>query len=129
MKKQDEKQAEEIAELRELHGMTFKAIAERYQISSGKASYLYHDLQRRRRVQRHRELYEAQNQITVSFSLTLGEAVILQRLLLFYQKRVFAESARRGDLADDPDYNTSEALLRRLFRLEHETREKARQEA
>lgn len=129
MKKQDEKRAEEIAELRELQGMTFKAIAERYQISPGKASYLYHDLQRRRRVQRHRELYEAQNQITVSFSLTLGEAVILQRLLLFYQKRVFAESARRGDLADDPDYNTSEALLRRLFRLEHETREKARQEA
>ncbi|MCI9403200.1 MAG: hypothetical protein HFF04_05970 [Oscillospiraceae bacterium] len=129
MDEQRKKQAEEIAELRELHGMTFKAIAERYQISPGKVSYLYHDLQRLRRLARYRELREAQNQITVSFSLTLGEAVILQRLLLFYQKRVFAESARRGDLADDPDYNTSEALLRRLFRLEHETREKARQEA
>ena len=58
MDEQRKKQAEEIAELRELHGMTFKAIAERYQISPGKVSYLYHDLQRLRRLARYRELRE-----------------------------------------------------------------------
>ncbi len=50
------KMAEEIADLRERQGLTFKAIAELYQISSGRASYLYQDCLRRRRLARYNEI-------------------------------------------------------------------------
>ena len=125
------KMAEEIAGLREQGGMTFKAIGELYQISPGKVSYLYQDHLRRRRVMRSRELHEAQNQITVSFALTLGEAVILQRILSFYRRRIFCKNSRQlgkeDSIFQDPDYLTAESLSLRLFRLESKTRRESRE--
>ena len=132
MDKQTEKWAEEIAELREQQGMTFKAIGERYQISPGRASYLYQNFLRRRRIARFQEQHEEQNRISVSFALTLGEVVILQRILFFYQNRIFCKNGRRLGKEDsvfhDPDYIAAGDLSRRLFGLERETRLEARKD-
>ena len=95
MSEQRIKLAEEIAKLREQQGLTFKAIGEKYQISPGKASYLYQDFLRRRRLARVREMYEQENRLTVSVKITLGEIVVLRRILAFYQTWVHRESLRR----------------------------------
>lgn len=120
------KRAEEIAALREEQGMTFKAIGELYQISPGKASYLYQDFLRRRRLARVHELYEEQNQIEVSIKMTLGEVVVLQRILTFYQTWALRENSRRAreenPLFKEPDYVTAGYLNSRLARLEKEKR-------
>ena len=114
------KRAEEIAELREQQGMTFKAIGEMYQISPGKVSYLYQDFLRRRRLARFREMYEQENQLTVSVKMTLGEIVALQRILVFYQTWVRRESLRRREnpLFQEPDCVTAEYLRGRFAELE-----------
>ena len=125
------KRAEEIAVLREQQGMTFKAIGERYQISQGKAAYLYQIFLRRRRLERFHELYEEQNQMTVSIKMTLGELVVLQRVLSFYQMWVLRENSRRtheeNPLFKEPDYVTAEYLNNRFAKLEREKRRESRE--
>lgn len=126
MDKNMRKIAEEIAALREEQGMTFKAIGELYQISPGKAFYLYQDFLRRRRLARVYELYEEQNQIEVSIRMTLGEVVVLQRVLTFYQTWALRENSRRAreenPVFKEPDYVTAEYLNNRLAKLEKEKR-------
>lgn len=129
MDEQTIKRAEEIAALREEQGMTFKAIGELYQISPGKASYLYQDFLRRRRLARVHELYEEQNQIEVSIKMTLGEVVVLQRVLTFYQTWALRKNSRRAreenPLFKEPDYVTAKYLNSRLAKLEKEKRKAA----
>lgn len=126
MDEQTIKRAEEIAALREEQGMTFKAIGELYQISPGKASYLYQDFLRRRRLARVHELYEEQNQIEVSIKMTLGEVVVLQRVLTFYQTWALRENSRcareENPVFKEPDYVTAGYLNNRLAKLEKEKR-------
>ena len=123
------KKAEEIAALREQQGMTFKAIGEQYQMTPGRASYLYQTFLRRRRIARIHELYEQQNQTTVSVKMTLGEVVVLQRILSHYQTWVLRETSRRfregNPLFQEPDYVTAEYLSERLAGLEKEKRKGA----
>lgn len=125
------KKAEEIAQLREEQGMTFKAIGEICRISPGKASYLYQDFLRRRRLARYHELYEEQNQMTVCVKMTLGELVFLQRALNHYHTWMLRESCRRtreeNPLFREPDCVTAEYLNRRFAELEKEKRQKARE--
>lgn len=132
MDKQMEKWAEEIAGLREQQKMTFKAIGEMYHISPGKVSYLYQDYLRRRRVARYREIHERQNQMSVSVSMTLGETVVLQRILTLYQIWALRESSRwdkKGNpLFQEPDCVTAEYLNRRLSELERKKRKGAQED-
>lgn len=126
------KLAAEIAKLRERESMTFKAIGERYQITPGKASYLYQDHLRRRRIARYREIHEEQNQINVSVSMTLGEIAVLRRILSLYQIWALRENSRRGKaenpLFEEPDRVTAEYLNRRLSELERGKRRKTRED-
>lgn len=128
MEDQQKKMAEEIAILREQQGLTFRAIGETLRLPPGKVSYLYHELQRQRRILRYRELREQQNQIAVSLSLTLGEGLVLQKVLSFYQNRMFRENSRYlgcgAQFPDDPDFAVAEELLRRISELDYETRQK-----
>ncbi|MCI9264755.1 MAG: hypothetical protein HFF06_09290 [Oscillospiraceae bacterium] len=131
MSEQRIKLAEEIAKLREQQGMTFKAIGEMYQISPGKVSYLYQDFLRRRRLARVREMYQQENrQLTVSVKMTLGEIVVLRRILAFYQTWVRRESLRRrgeNPLFQEPDCVTAEYLSSRFGELEKEKRRRAQE--
>lgn len=131
MSEQRIKLAEEIAKLREQQGMTFKAIGEMYQISPGKVSYLYQDFLRRRRLARVREMYQQENrQLTVSVKMTLGEIVVLRRILAFYQTWVHRESLRRrgeNPLFQEPDCVTAEYLSSRFGKLEKEKRRRAQE--
>ncbi len=132
MDEQSIKLAAEIAGLREQQGMTFKAIGEMYHISPGKASYLYQDHLRRRRIARYREIHEEQNQINVSVPMTLGEIAVLCRILSLYQIWVLRENSRRAKeenpLFKEPDYVTAEYLNRRLSELERKKRRKTRED-
>ena len=124
------KMSEEITKLREQQGLTFKAIGEKYQISPGKASYLYQDFLRRRRLARVREMYEQENRLTVSVKITLGEIVVLRRILAFYQTWVRRESLRRrgeNPLFQEPDCVTAEYLSSRFGELEKEKRRRAQE--
>ena len=124
------KMSEEITKLREQQGLTFKAIGEKYQISPGKASYLYQDFLRRRRLARVREMYEQENRLTVSVKITLGEIVVLRRILAFYQTWVHRESLRRrgeNPLFQEPDCVTAEYLSSRFGKLEKEKRRRAQE--
>lgn len=121
--------SEEIARLRELEGMTFKAIGERYQISPEKVSYLYQSFLRRRRLAHYCEMHEKQNQMTVSVRMTLGEIAVLQRILSLYEAWALRENSRRtgkgNPLFKEPDCITAKYLGGRLAKLEEEKRRKA----
>ena len=122
--------AEEIAILREEQEMTFSAIGMKYNISSNKASYLYHRLLRKRRIARYQELYAAQNQTEITLSLTLGEGVVLQRILSHFQQHMIRKNARKDTttylFCNDPDYATAENLRSRLSDIEQEIRNRDR---
>lgn len=128
MDEETAKRAEEIAELREQQKMTFKAIGEKYQIPAEKASRLYQDFLRYRRIARYWELHEKQNQMTVMVKMTLGELVVLQRILNLYQAWVFRESSHRtrkeNPLFQEPDSIMAEHLIRRFSKMEREKRQK-----
>lgn len=131
MNEQTIKMAGEIADLRERREMTFKEIGELYQISPGRASYLYQDHLRRRRIARYREIHEKQNQMPVCVKLTLGEVLVLQRILSYYQGWKFRENSRRtqgeNPLFEEPDCITARYLCEKLLRLEKEKRRESRE--
>ena len=103
------KMAEEIADLRERQGLTFKAIAELYQISSGRASY----------------------QMIVTVKMTLGEIVVLRRILSYYENWQFRENNRytkgKNPLFQEPDCVIAKYLEERFLLLEKEKRRKDRE--
>ena len=74
-------QEQTIVTLREEQKLSFRAIGERLELSASKTSYAYHRATRKLRVNRFHTLREEQNQNMVSFSLSVGEAVTLQRIL------------------------------------------------
>lgn len=131
MDEQRKKQAEEIAKLREEQGMTFRAISEKLRLSPGKVSYLYQELQKQRRIDRYWQLRERQNQISVSLPLTLGEGLVLQKILSSYELRTLRENSRyfsKGfQSSDDPDLAVAKGLLSRLSAIDQKTREKNKQ--
>lgn len=120
------KREEEIAELREQKALTFKAIAERYQISPNRASQIYRSVQRKRREERRRELYREENKKTVSVPMTLGELEVLRRILLAFSSwKLDNETHTIGkwcEFLSDTDYTTAESLNARCGRIEQEER-------
>lgn len=127
MDEQRRKQAEAIADLRDQQGLTYKAISEKLQISPGKVSYLYQELQRRRRIKRYRELRESQNQISVLLPLTLGEGLVLQKVLSLFSRESSRYVRSRTQLCSDPDFVIAEKLYQRLSALDQKAREENRQ--
>lgn len=126
MDEQTMKLVAEIADLRERRGMTFKAIGELYQISPGRASCLYQDHLRRQRLAHYYEMHEKQNQMPVCVKLTLGELLVLRRILSYYQDWKFREDSRRArtenPLFEEPDCITAKYLGEQFIRLEKEKR-------
>lgn len=126
MDKQAIKLAAEIADLRERREMTFKAIGELYLISPGKVFWLYQDHLRRRRLAHYYEMYEKQNQMPVCVKLTLGELLVLRRILSYYQDWRLRENSRRtrteNPLFGEPDCITAKYLCEQFIRLEKEKR-------
>ncbi|MCI8475329.1 MAG: hypothetical protein HFF07_08355 [Oscillospiraceae bacterium] len=88
------KLSEEIADLRERQSLTFKAIAQQYQITPARASHLYRVCLYRRRLAHYREMHERENQMTLSVKLTMGELAVLQRILSYYELWQLRESTR-----------------------------------
>lgn len=123
---------EEIQRLREVEGLTYREIAERYGINPSRVSQIYHSILRKRREQQQKEFYESQNRKTVSFELTLGEIVVLQRILVCY---MLGESGKiwhtrtnsdQEELENSIDYMTAESLSHRLHVTENQNRERLR---
>lgn len=130
MDEQAIKMSEEITRLREEQKMTFKAIGEVYHISPSRVSYLYQAFLRRRRIARYRELHEQENQMTVCVKMTLGELVVLQRVLSLYHTWALQENSRSAHggnpLFKEPDCVTAGYLEGRFRKIEGEKREEAR---
>lgn len=132
MDEQRKRQAEEITDLRDHQGLTYRAIGEKLHITPGKVSYLYYELQAQRRVARYWELRKEQNQIPVFLPLTLGECLVLQKVLSFYEERMLRENSRHPrsatGLNDDPDFVKAKKLLHRISELDRATRREAEEE-
>lgn len=119
-------QEKAVVKLREREKLSFRAIGERYGISPSKASTIYYRAQRELKIRQYRELWREQNQKEVSFPLTLGEAVVLKRILVLFQdwKLNDCQKTERGyrELCQDPEHLTAKALEQRLILLEQKTR-------
>lgn len=120
----------EIARLREGEGLSYRAIGERYGITPGRASQLYHSLVRKRQERQWKEFNEAQNQKNVSIDFTLGEIVVLQRILHCYmleERGKIRHTLNNPDmelLESGVDYITAERLSSRLCAAENQNRER-----
>ena len=119
-------QEQTIVTLREDQKLSFRAIGERLELSASKTSYAYHRATRKLRVNRFHALREEQNQNMVSFSLSVGEAVTLQRILSLFQSWKMKDC--RGNYSElqktwnDPEYLAAEGLGKRLSTLERAAR-------
>lgn len=119
-------QEQTIVTLREEQKLSFRAIGERLELSASKTSYAYHRATRKLRVNRFHALREEQNQSMVSFSLSVGEAVTLQRILSLFQSWKMKDC--RGNYSElqkawnDPEYLAAEGLGKRLSALERAAR-------
>lgn len=126
MKYQLTDQEQAIVTLREEQKLSFRAIGERLELSPSKTSYVYHQATRKLRHNRFHELREEQNQILVSFSLTVGEAVTLQRILFLFwkwkMKDCWANDTEFQELKNDPEYLAAEDMKKRLAALERAAR-------
>lgn len=107
----------EIAQLREKEKQTFKIIGKRFGISASRASRIYHLIQRKRRTAKRQGLLLPENQVILSFSLSRGEAIVLDKILsatlegrLDYQLQIESHEL-------DPDYLCAVELQRRLSAL------------
>lgn len=117
---------QEIVDLREREQMTFRAIGERYQISAGQAANIYHRAQRSRRLERARMMREEQNQKIVSLEISVGEIVMLRRILYLFQhwkmKDSWSRKSEWEQVREDPDFVTAGELINRICKLEREAR-------
>ena len=119
-------QEQTIVTLREEQKLSFRAIGERLELSANKTSYAYHRAARKLRINRFHELREEQNQVMVSLSLSVGEVVILRRILSLFQTWKI-DDCRNNDpelqeTRNDPEYLAAENLEKRLFDLERAAR-------
>lgn len=126
-------QEQTIVTLREEQKLSFRAIGERLELSANKTSYAYYRAARKLRLNRYHELREEQNRIMVSLSLSVGEAVILQRILSLFQewKRKDCRSnySELQRVWSDPEYLVAEDLEKRLSGLERTARAGQRKES
>lgn len=115
-----------VADLREREGLTYTEIAQRCNISPVTASKDYHEVVYKRRRRKWQELWLEENQKIVSFSLKLGEVVILKRVLYtFFDWKDNCECHRvdvKRPRLEDVDYTTAKELFRRLTDLETSAR-------
>ncbi len=107
----------EIAKLREKEKQTFKVIGKHFGISASRASRIYHLVQRKRRTAKRQALLLPENQVILSFSLSRGEAIVLDKLLsatleghLDYHLQIESHKL-------DPDYLCAAKLQKRLSAL------------
>lgn len=119
-------QEQTIVTLREEQKLSFRAIGERLELSANKTSYAYHRAARKLRINRFHELREEQNQVMVSLSLSVGEVVILRRILSLFQTWKI-DDCRNNDpelqeIWNDPEYLAAENLEKRLSDLERAAR-------
>ena len=115
-----------IVTLREEQKLSFRAIGERLELTPNKTSYAYHRAARKLRINRYHQLREEQNLIMVSLSLSVGEVVILRRVLSLF--REWKRKDCRGNYSElqkiwnDPEYLVAGDLETRLSGLERAAR-------
>ena len=102
----------EILKLHEEEKLSFRAIGEKYGISSGRASQIFRDADRKRR-----EAYR----LEIPLSLTRGELIMLEEILQEYTRlctagvrHTLAELTR---VKEDPRYREAERLAGYFDRL------------
>lgn len=119
-------QEQTIVKLREEQKLSFRAIGERLELSSGKISYAYHRAKRKLRLNRFHELREEQNRIIVSFPLMVGEVVVLRHILSLFRewkrKDCRNDPSELQEVWNDPEYLAAEDLEKRLSALERAAR-------
>lgn len=119
----------EIFRLRDSEGLSYGAISERLGITKRRASQLYHDVLRHQRKVRREEFYKKENAKIITFVLTLGEVVVLQRILddyAFNKQNKLRHTICNPDLdalrTECIDYISAEKLSRRLHAAETQNR-------
>lgn len=109
---------QEVLRLHEDERLSFRAIAERYGISQGRASQVYRDADRKRRHAYMVEMRREENKKEISLVLTRGELLMLWDILGEYTHlaanniRHTLDELRR--VASDPRYQEAERL-REMF--------------
>ena len=118
---------QEIFTLREQKCLTYKAIGEQFHISPSRASQIFHAAQRKLQAAKRRELYLEENKMVVPVELSLGEIVVLRRILLVFSTWYFHKEphslSRWNECLKDVDYTTGEELGKRLFAIEQKVRQ------
>ena len=107
----------EIVRLREVENWTFRTIAPVFGISSNRASQIYHRAQRKRREAKRRLLSRPENKVELSFLLTRGEAIVLEKILSAVLAGELNFYLQIDPNKSDPDYLYAEELYRRLFKI------------
>lgn len=118
----------EIYDLRQA-GWSFTKIAKEYRLSPTTVSAHYRHVLRKQSELKMRQFREIQNKQEVSVTMTLGEAVILQRILSGYVwSAIKQESARLKNKhvielqKEDIDFIIAQKLFSQLQEIEEHTR-------
>ena len=111
----------EILKLHEEEKLSFRAIGEKYGISSGRASQIFRDADRKRREAYRLEQQKEANKEEIPLSLTRGELIMLEEILQEYTRlctagvrHTLAELTR---VKEDPSYREAERLAGYFDRL------------
>ena len=107
----------EIVRLREKEHWTFQAIGTQFGISYKRVSQIYHLVQRKRREEKRRLLWRAENQIELLFPLTRGEGIVLEKILAAVLAGELDRPLGIENHGSDPDYLFAAELRRRLVEL------------
>lgn len=107
----------EIIRLREEESWTFRAIGTQFGVSDSRAFQIYRQIQRRRREAKRLLLALPENRVLLSFSLSRGEATVLEKILSAVLEGYLDRPLQIGDHGLDPDFLYAEELHRRLLEL------------
>lgn len=109
---------QEVLRLHEDEKLSFRAIAERYGISQGRAVQVYRDADRKRRYAYQVEMRREANKKEIPLVLTRGELLMLGEILREYTHLAVSNIRHTPDewerLQADPRYQEAERL-RELF--------------
>lgn len=110
---------QEVLRLHENEKLSFRTIAERYGISQGRASQVYHDADRKRRHAYQMEMRREENKKEISLVLTRGELLMLGEILGEYVYLATNNIRHTLDelnrLESDPRYQEAERLRKLLY--------------
>lgn len=108
---------QEIIRLREEEHWTFRAIGTQFKISYARASQIYHRAQRKQRDAKRALLLQSENRLRLSFFLTRGEGILLDKILSAVLDGQLNRCLQIESPELDPDYLCAAELHKRLSQL------------